>query len=288
MPLTAVSSSGRVLTGASFGPVDGDPVLFIAGAGTGRAMSFGEHLLDARSVRLITMDRPGMGGSDINSTRTISSTAADYREFLTKALNDEAVTVPVVANSQGGMFGLAAAAEGWASTLVLASPADEVAHPSVGHLLAESARRLPDLVADDPVQARILLSSYTREDLLAMILSGSDPVDQAVYSDPNFAQKFAVALEQGFSNNGEGYVIDTMAAMEAWRIELKRIKIPVFVLYGEKDYTHSPDQGAILTSRIPGARRILIPEAGGALLWTHAERILDLALRCGNSNPTPR
>lgn len=278
VPLTAVSSDGRALTGTSYGPPDGRPVLFIAGAGTGRAMAFGEDLLDARGVRLIAMDRPGMGGSDPDPQRSVASTAADYRAFVARILDDDSATVPVVANSQGGLFGLAAADQGWTSTLVLVSPADEVAHPSVHALLSEPARALPDLVAEDPVQARALIGSFTAEGLRSMILDGSDPADRAVYSEPAFARRFAAALAQGFASGGEGYVVDTMAAMAPWPLDLARIDAAVVVLFGGRDDVHSPDHGAILASRLPRARRCVLPDAGGALLWTHADLVLDAAL----------
>jgi pimeloyl-ACP methyl ester carboxylesterase len=56
--------------------------------------------------------------------------------------------------------------------------------------------------------------------------------------------------------------------------------VPVHLWYGAHDTStvHSPDHGAELAPRIPGARRHLIPEAGGALLWTHAEAILAALL----------
>lgn len=277
-PLVVVTRSGRALTGMSHGPADGHPVLFIAGAGTGRAMSFGEDLLGARGVRLITMDRPGMGGSDPDPARTAASTATDYRTFLAGVLEDENVTASVVANSQGSLFGLAAAEQGWPSRLVLVSPADEVAHPAVHSLLPDAARVLPDLVARDPAQARALLGSFTPDGLRSMIVDGSDPADRAVYCEPAFAHRFAAALEQGFANGRAGYVVDTMAAMAPWPVDLSRITCPVVVWFGAQDRVHSPDQGAVLTSRIPGARRTVIPDAGGALLWTHAHLVLDAAL----------
>ena len=219
-----------------------------------------------------------MGGSDPDPGRTVASTASDYRTFLAGVLEDESVSVPVVANSQGGLFGLAAAEQGWVSTLVLVSPADELAHPAVRELLPETARALPDLVATDPAQARALLSSFTADGLRSMIVDGSHPADRAVYSEPVFARRFTAALEQGFANGGAGYVVDTMAAMATWPIRLSRINCPTVVLYGDQDDVHSPDRGAILASRIPGARRRVISGAGGALLWTHADLVLDAAL----------
>src|SRR5690625_777359 len=109
---SASRPSGRSLTGLVHGPVDGTPILFIAGAGTGKSMVFGEDLLKICGIRLITMDRPGMGGSDPDLTRTPASTADDYRAFAAAVLGVTNPNLPIVANSQVAVFGLAAAAQG--------------------------------------------------------------------------------------------------------------------------------------------------------------------------------
>ena len=62
--------------------------------------------------------------------------------------------------------------------------------------------------------------------------------------------------------------------MERWPFNLEMINVPVDIWYGEHDSSHSPDNGVMLTARIPGARRHIVPGIGGAVLWTHAEPIL--------------
>lgn len=267
------------MTGFIHGPEDGTPILFVAGAGTGKSMVFGEDLLETRGVRLITMDRPGMGGSDPDPARTPASTADDYRAFVAAALSTTDPHIPIVANSQGALFGLAAAAQGWARTLVLASPADEVANPSVRELLPETARALPDLAQSDPDAARDLLSSFTPQAMRTMVLDGSDEQDRAVYTTPAFDTLYQTALAEGFAGDGGGYVADTMMATTRWPIDLAAITVPVTVLFGSRDRVHSPDHGALLTNRLPHARRSVIDEAGGALLWTHCDLVLDTALQ---------
>lgn len=62
---------GRVLAWSETGPGDGTPVLFLAGAATGRSMVFG----DGSRVRLVTVDRPGIGASTPDQHRSAASTA---------------------------------------------------------------------------------------------------------------------------------------------------------------------------------------------------------------------
>ncbi|WP_423494163.1 alpha/beta hydrolase [Microbacterium esteraromaticum] len=275
--------SGRLLTGLVHGPENGTPVLFIAGAGTGKSMAFGDGLLDTCGIRLLTMDRPGMGDSTADPARTPTSTAEDYRVFVAAVLGTPDAEVPVIANSQGALFGLAAAAQGWAQTLVLASPADEVANPTVRGLLPEAARALPELAQRAPDAARDLLSSFTPDAMRTMVLSGSDPQDRAFYTAPGFDARYRTALAEGFGDDGSGYVADTMMASTPWPVDLASITIPVTVLFGARDQVHSPDHGSFLTDRLPRARRTVIPEAGGALLWTHADVVFDAALQQSNA-----
>lgn len=268
---------GRQLTGTSSGPEGGRPVLFVAGAATGKTMRFGLDALGVLGVRLITMDRPGMEGSSDHIMRDVWSTAQDYQSFVNYVLGEDR-PVPVVANSQGGIFGVAAAATGWASRLVLVSPADEVADPRIRGLLAPHAAALAELVETDPAEAASLFASFGPREMEQMILESASDEDRRVYSSRDFVDMYRRALEEGFANDGAGYVRDTLLAMGRWDLPLGAIKRPVDILVGAKDLGHSPDQSETLASRIPTANRKLIAGAGGALLWTHAEMVLRHAL----------
>lgn len=274
-PECVVSSrAGRVLAGRSFGPATGDPVLFIAGAATGKSMHFGDDLLESAHVRLITMDRPGMGASNPHPHRTLASTVDDYHDFFEGVTGES--TIPVVANSQGSVFGLGAAVAGWASRLVLVSPADQVAHPTVRSMLPTESAELAMLAEEKPDKAAQIFRSFTPESMEQMVLAGSGREDRACYSGHVFLSLYRKALAEGFANAGAGYVCDSLIAMRPWELSLERIRIPVTVLFGDEDQTHSPDQGRTLTHRIPGAYRRAIPGIGGALLWKHPQTVLDL------------
>ncbi|MFC0672983.1 alpha/beta fold hydrolase [Brachybacterium hainanense] len=265
----------RTLRGMVFGPEDGTPVLFIAGAATGASMRFGEELLEREGIRLLTMSRPGMAGSDEDPARTLDSTVQDYRALVEEVLGPDAEPLPVVANSQGGVFGLGAALSGWASSLVLVSPADEVAFPPIRSLLPSEATALSVLAEEDPEAAATILGAYTAEAMEAMVLGGAHPSDHAVYAEPDFLALYRRSLAEGFADGGSGYVRDTLIAMRPWSLALEDLDVPVTILFGERDAGHSPDLGLTLAARIPTARRTVVPEAGGALLWTHPQLVLE-------------
>jgi pimeloyl-ACP methyl ester carboxylesterase len=277
-PLDATTRDGRRLGGYGFGPATGTPVLFIAGAATGRSMIFGQRYLQEHNVRLISMDRPGMAASTADPARTLHSTAEDYATFLS-AVAPGSGTARIVANSQGAVFGLALASRHPVRKLVLVSPVDEVASPEVAARLPRPARELAELVGTDPGRAGRWLSALDPASMEAMVLEGADPEDRAVYSDPAFLARYRTALVEGFSNGAAGYVRDTLIAMSPWDIEWNSVTGPVDVYFGKRDHVHSPDHGALLATRIPRATRHLVPDAGAALLWTHADLVLRAALQ---------
>ncbi len=266
---------GRLLGWAEWGPKDGVPVLLCPGAATSRWLGFGAGVVEALGVRLVSVDRPGLGVSTPAPGRTFSDFAADIRQLcVLRGLGRPAV----VANSQGAPFALACAAEGIASALAVVSGADEVAAPEFAPALAEDLRGLVERTVYDPAGAEEFFAGFSADAMWGMVMAGSPACDLAVYQDPDFATAYRRALDEGFVQGGAGYARDTVLAMGRWPFALDEIAVPVDIWYGEKDTSHSPDQGALLATRIPGARHRVAPGIGGALLWTHAESILTSLL----------
>ncbi|MBL1099469.1 alpha/beta fold hydrolase [Streptomyces coffeae] len=268
-------SDGRSLGWAEWGPSDGVPVVLCPGAATSRWLGFGRDVVGALGVRLISVDRPGIGASTPAPSRTFSDVAADLRQLSDAGgLGRPAM----VGNSQGAPFALACAVEGGASALAVVSGADEVAAPEFAAALPEEVRGLVERTAADPDGAEAFFAGFTAEAMRGMVLGGAPDCDLAVYQDPRFDAAYRRALDEGFAHDAAGYARDTVLAMGRWPFDLSRIEVPVEIWYGERDTSHSPDNGALLTSRIPGAHRRVVPGIGGALLWTHAEPILTALL----------
>ncbi|MFG2557921.1 alpha/beta fold hydrolase [Streptomyces sp. NPDC048496] len=269
-------SGGRRLGWAEWGPVDGVPVLLSPGAATSRHLGFGGETVDGLGVRLISLDRPGLGASSPRPGRTFRDFADDIRAFA--ALRGLGRPL-MVGNSQGAPFALGCAAAGVVGALAVVSGADEIAAPCFADALPGELRRLVDLAVSDPAAAEKVFAGFTAQAMWDMVMSGSPECDLAVYQQPAFVAAYRRALGEAFAQGGDGYARDTVLAMGHWGIELSDIGVPVDLWYGEKDTGHSPDQGAELASRIPGAVRHLVPDAGGAVLWTHAELVLSTLLR---------
>ncbi|NDU76229.1 alpha/beta fold hydrolase [Actinomadura sp. DSM 109109] len=267
---------GRLLGWAEWGPRDGIPVLLSPGAATSRSLGFGAEAVPGLGVRLISVDRPGLGASTPAPGRTFVDFAEDIGVFADRRnLGRPAM----VGNSQGAPFALACAAAGVTGALAVVSGADEVADPRFADALPPELRRLVDLAVADPGAATTVFARFTPQDMWDMVMAGSPACDLAVYQEESFAAAYRGALREGFVQGGGGYARDTVLAMGRWRIDLSSIKVPVDVWYGAEDLGHSPDQGAGLALRIPGAVRHVVPGIGGAVLWTEAHRILSVLVK---------
>jgi pimeloyl-ACP methyl ester carboxylesterase len=266
---------GRVLGWAEWGPPDGVPVLLCPGAATSRSLGFGADAVRRLGVRLVSVDRPGLGASTPLPGRTFDDFVADIRRLVAARNLGRPI---VVGNSQGAPFALALALGGVAAALAIVSGADEVAAPEFADRLPEELRGLVELTVTDPAEAERVFAGFDADRMYSMVMGGSPPSDLKIYEDPAFADAYRRALTEGFAQGPGGYARDTVLAMGRWPFDLSKIAIPVDIWYGEQDTSHSPDNGATLAARIPGARRHLVPGIGGAVLWTESERILRSCL----------
>jgi len=261
---------------SEWGPADGAPVLFSPGAGTSGSLGFATDALERVGARLIAVDRPGLGGSDASPNRTLLDGAADLRA-LAAALSLERPAI--VGFSQGAPLALACAAAGAVSAVAVVSGTDELAAPGLRGTLPPDLVRQVELAEADPAAVEAMFRGMTAAMLVEMV-NGSPEVDLAVYRHPAFAAAFAAAVHEGFVRGPDGFARDALLAMQRWPFDPAEIRAPVHLWYGGLDASpfHSPDHGASLARRIPGAARTVIEGAAGAILWTHGAEILAALL----------
>lgn len=263
---------GRRLGWAEWGPEDGAVVLFCPGAGTSARLGFGADVVGELGVRLIGLDRPGLGQSDPSPGRTLSDFAEDVRAFIAA----QSLSAPRIAGfSQGAPFALACAAAGIVEAAAIVSGTDELASPVFTAALPPDLGALVDGIAQDPSEAEALFSRMDARTMHDMVVRMSSESDRAIFAEPGFDRAYREALREGFAQGPAGYARDTILTMSRWPFDPAQIAVPVDLWYGREDTspTHAPDFGATLARRIPGARHHLLP-AGSGLLWTHARAIL--------------
>ncbi|SDE34135.1 Pimeloyl-ACP methyl ester carboxylesterase [Blastococcus fimeti] len=276
---TTTLPDGRRLGWAEWGPEGAPPVLLFPGAATSRWLGLAAGATDG--VRVLSLDRPGLGASDPAPGRTLATWAGDVAELVRLHGLDRPRGI---AFSQGAPFGLACAAAGVLGALAVVSGTDELAAPDVREHLLPDVRGLVDLCAREPARARELFAGLATTDAMqAMVLSGSSGTDRAVYEEPTFAAAYRRAMDEAFAQGPDGYTQDTLLSMSRWPFDLGAIGVPVHLWYGRLDTSpvHSPDSGNRLHRLVPGSRHHLLDDEGGFLLWTRSREILDDLLAAG-------
>ena len=266
---------GRRLAWSEWGPVDGAPVLFCTGAGMSGWLGFGTDVLPDLRLRLLAIDRPGLGRSDPHPTKTLASWAEDVGELV----NRHALAAPLVVGfSQGAPFALALASAGLARAVALVSGQDELAHPRVRPHLAPPVAAMVDAAERDATGFEQEIARSASSDWLwRLVLDMSSERDRAVYGTGVFGVAYEQALREGFAQGAGPYARDVVNAMRSWPFALENIDVPVDLWYGGQDTSpvHSPDFGATLAERLPRAARVFDVAEGSSILWTRAGDILS-------------
>lgn len=271
---------GRRVGWTEWGPSDGRTVVFCTGAGMSSSLGFGWEATRALRVRLICVDRAGLGRSELDPDKSFES----WTEDVAAVLRAEHIARPLVVGfSQGAPFAFALAACGIASAVAVVAGQDELAHPAVRASLHPDVAAMVDAIALD--RARFEASFASRVDadgLFSLVVEMSSEVDRALYSEPPFVAAYRRCLREGFARGPEGYVRDLTLAMSRWPWSDQSLGVPVHLWYGKLDTSpvHASDHGATLAARLHAARHVLEDE-GGSLLWTRAHEILEALLAAG-------
>ncbi|WP_199296799.1 alpha/beta hydrolase [Leptolyngbya sp. FACHB-711] len=265
---------GRVLAWSEWGATEGLPVLFCTGAGMSGSLGFGTNYLLELGLKLIAIDRPGLGASDAHPTKTLSSWVSDIQELIEA---HHLMNVTAVGFSQGAPFAFALAGAGLVEAIAIVSGQDELTHPQIRPLLhSDVSRMIAEIEQDAAAFEQYFSQIATPEGLWHLIIEMSAACDRSLYLSDSFGRAYQHCLQGGFAQGTQGYVRDLVNALSPWTMKLEEIKIPVDLWYGGLDTStvHSPDSGTTLARRLPTASHTVEPAAGGSILWTRAQAIL--------------
>ncbi len=265
---------GRRLAWKEWGPGDGAPIIFCTGAGMSGSLGFGWNDLDRLGLRLIAIDRPGLGASDPHPDKTLASWADDVGMLIAAAGLDRPLAVGF---SQGAPFALALAATARVEAVAVVAGQDDLGHPALAHLLEPQVAGMVAAARADPKGFAAEVAAVASADWLwDLVIKMSADIDRELYCAPEFMSFYRACLQEGFSQGAEGYARDLAIALGEWPFAVEEIAVPVDLWFGGRDTSpvHSPDLGASLAARLPIASRKVDPAAGGSLLWRNAEAIL--------------
>ncbi len=243
----------------------------------------------ASNVRLLSVDRPGYGGSQPladGACATMASAADDLAAVLDSLGVERA---GVVGWSSGGRVALALAARRpdlVERVVVLATGAPDTEVPSIapgqqdpldqlrvlppGQALTELCERLGPLIPEDPWS------------LEALRLLGADSADDAALRADGVRERLGAMLQAAFAQGARGLAGDIAGyCLQPWGFEPEAVRAETLLLYGSRDVIADPRHGHWWQSRLPNARLEVVPGAGHLLVVPLWSRVLShLAADC--------
>jgi len=267
---TVVLEDDRHLGYAEYGPTTGRPMLWFHGTpGARRQIPPEAHeAAHERDVRLIAVERPGIGAYTPHRYASLLEWAADI-EWLCNALGVSHFAV--VGLSGGGPYALACAHE-LAGRIVAVAVLGGVA-PAVGPEAALGGtstltRWFSPIFAYthkplDPIMrnlVRVLEPFADRAvDLFASMMP---PGDQRVFADPAIRQMFQEDLLRGSRRHMQAAFLDAILFGREWGFSLEAIRVPIHMWYGDADNIVPVAHGEHMAAKIPQATLRVRAEEG--------------------------
>lgn len=274
---------GRRLGYDERGAPNGKPLFYIHGSPSSRVESnlfLSNELLQSLNVRLIAVDRPGLGLSDFQPKRRFMDFPKDLLA-LANHLNIERFAV--LAYSGGGPYGEACALSipDRLTRVGIVSGAAPFNQPGLTEGIPADNLRYFDLSREKPWLARLMLrimgffSRFAPDRMVANVLAVLPKPDRAMISQPEFRAEFLAMLLEALRKGPRGAQHDTFLMITDWDFHPQDIQIPVLLWHGEQDKNAPISMGRFIANAIPKCEAKFYPNEGHLSLFKkHAEEIV--------------
>jgi pimeloyl-ACP methyl ester carboxylesterase len=281
--LIAELGGGTALGYTEMGEPNGFPVVHLHGNPGSRLevkLPAFRRAAEANGVRLIGVDRPGIGLSTFHPF-----SLAEFPDLLLRFA--DALGLPefaVTGVSGGGKYACACAAllpERVRRVILVSTtcsrdlPGAKATPNRVDRMLYPVAARAPWMIR--PIFAKMARTARKDPDSLIRMLDDLGPADQDLLADADFREGLTTSVAEAFRQGGRGLVQDYVIEARPWDLALGSIAVPVDLWHGEDDRVVSADASRILAAELPTATTHLQPDAGHLMLSSYADTILRTA-----------
>lgn len=218
-------------------------------------------------VRLVTMDRPGIGGSPVQTGRRL----LDWPPMVEKVADRLGLEkFHLVGVSAGGPYALACARE-IPHRLLSLSLLGSLTPLRIMEERAprfQKARLFYTLVRDHPCVARWLMGRMrqylagARRPLPGVVLRRLPPSDREVLADPAFAGMLLRDFRRAFRGGIEGPFEDARVLADDWGFEARDVTMKVRLWHGLEDTVVPVALGKYLAGELPDCEAKWVPGLG--------------------------
>jgi len=272
-------ADGRRLGWSESGDPRGAPVLFFHGFGTTRVICPPDAPAFEHGLRLVALDRPGIGLSDPKPGRGLLDWPEDVAE-LADHLGLERFSI--VAWSGGGPYGLACAHALGSRVRAIAavSPAAPLAQPSDPGYLRWRDRHAVRVADRAPWVIRLAMWHWGRgqrrdaEAFFEKSVADMCAADQEVLAEPELRSRMIANSAELYRQGGRGMYDEALVLTKPWGFEPADVRVPVHIWQGGRDDTVPVAMAKHLAEVIPGAVMRMFPDEGHHLLYSYWPQIL--------------
>ncbi len=263
-------NDGRQLGYAEYGPATGRPLLWFhasPGAKWQIAPDAREDTYD-RNIRIIAIERPGVGDSTLHLYDAIVEWARDVEEFCDAKGIDE---FNVVGLSGGGPYALAVAhemPERVSSAIILGSLAPATGPEAAEGLVSTSTRIASPIMKHVRAPLNLLMRNLIRvaapraDQLVQLVTSRMPPGDRQLFTNPLTRQMFIEDIVNGGRDQMQAFLIDSYLFGRDWGFLLKDIRVQVHMWHGDADPIIPLEHCQHMVDLIPGATFRVRPGEG--------------------------
>lgn len=272
---------GRHLGYVEYGVPDGKPVFLFHGVPGSRRFYHPENRIAMMlGLRLIAVDRPGFGLSDLQPSRKLLSWPDDVAALADKlGINRFAVLGVGV----GGAYALSCAYKipQRLTAVALVSSMSPMNQQGLKTNMIPLLRNSYQMAFRAPWLLRFVMWFGAREAmsdpeayLSRLDTSEMCESDRAVFHTDSFRRIWRNSILDTFKQGSAAFIDDVIAISRPWRFDCRRISLPVFLWHGEQDRIAPVAMGRYLAELIPACTATFYVNEGHGVFFNHWEDIL--------------
>lgn len=285
MDATLHLPDSRILSYAQHGDLHGTPVFLFHGMPGSRIFRPSDKVTAKLGVRLITVDRPGYGGSTFQPNRQILDWPADV-VVLADHLGLERFAV--CGHSGGGPYALACAYQipERLSAVGVISGVGPSNDPSVlegmqsqNHIGFLFGRYFPW-----PIWRALMWMFYHRghehpEELIKPDEKRPWRQGNRIFEDPEVLANCRESVREGLRPGVKGHAWEGYLQVRPWGFRLEDIHVPVHLWHGTADMDATIGMAKTVAARLPDCRATFYPDEGHIFIYPRWEEILSTLTR---------